>query len=239
VLNTRNPVNILYPPIEWPVRPEDSALLVVDVQYLFAHPDWGIGRVIKERNMGSEFAYYWDRITAIVPQIRLLQNACRGRGIEVIHTHVAHMTPDCRDSSRGHRYLRFFAPPGSQEAKFLEDVAPIADEVVIAKASASPFNSTAIHQTLRNMGVRNLIMCGALANVSVEMTVRDAADRNYGVIMAHDACASLSEQLHQAMLLTTDGFMGLVRALSVDELLRSLGEQGAYVDSGARAVGPP
>ncbi len=239
MLNTRNPVNILYPPIEWPVRPEDSALLVVDVQYLFAHPDWGIGRAIKERDMGKEFAYYWDRITAIVPQIRLLQNACRSQGIEVIHTHVAHLTPDCRDSSRGHRHLQFFAPPGSQDAKFLEDVGPIADEVVIAKASASPFNSTAIDQTLRNMGIRNLIVCGALANVSVEMTVRDAADRNYGVIMAHDACASVSEQLHKAMLLTTDGFMGLVRALSVDELLRSLGEHRAYVDSGVRAAGPP
>jgi nicotinamidase-related amidase len=76
------------------------------------------------------------------------------------------------------------------------------------------------------MALRNLIVCGVATNACVEMTVRDAADRDYGVIVVEDACAGLSEELHRAALLTMDGFMGLVRMMTHRDacaLLREIG----------------
>ena len=220
--NLRNPINILYPPEERPIEPHDTALLVIDMQYLDAHPDWGIGRDAKQRGLEDALSYYWQQVKAIVPRIRRLQESCRARKVEVIHIRIVSLTRDSRDSSRGHHLRGCLAPPGSQEAKFLEEVAPTGDEVIIAKTSSSAFGSTAIDQILRNMGIRNLIACGVATSSCVEMTVRDAADRNYGVIVAHDACAAITEELHRAALLTMDGFMGLVQLRSTEEVLRLL-----------------
>src|SRR3990170_3350086 len=106
----RNPVNILYPKRDWPIRARETALQVIDMQYLDAHPDWGIGRDVKERGLEAEFAYYWRQVDAIVPRIRRLQDLCRARGIEVIHLRIASVTRDCRDSSLGHHFEGCLAP---------------------------------------------------------------------------------------------------------------------------------
>jgi hypothetical protein len=63
-------------------------------------------------------------------------------------------------------------------------------------------------------------------NACVEMTVRDAADRDCGVIAGDDeACAGLSEELHRAALMTMERCMGLVRMMpcrSARVLLREM-----------------
>lgn len=89
---------------------------------------------------------------------------------------------------------------------------PLPGEIVISKTSSSAFNSTAIDQMLPNLGIQYLIACGVVTNGCVDLTVRDAADRNYRVIVAHDACAAMSPQIHQAALLCLDGFVGMVKS---------------------------
>lgn len=222
MVNQRNPVNRLYPQEELSIQPRDTALLVIDMQYLDAHPDWGIGRDAKERGLSDAFAYYWRQIAAIVPRIRRMQDACRARQIEVIHVRIASTTRDSRESSKGHHLRGCLAPADSQEAKFLEEVAPLPNEIVIMKITSSAFTSSGIDQTLRNLGVRNLIACGVATSSCVEMTVRDAADRNYGVLVVEDACAAATEELHRAALLTMDGFMGLVQSRSTEEIIHLL-----------------
>jgi nicotinamidase-related amidase len=96
--------------------------------------------------------------------------------------------------------------------------------VTISKTSSSPFSSTAIDQILQNLGIRNLIACGVATSSCVQMTVRDAADRNYGVLVVHDACTAVSEEMHHAALLAMEGFMGLVRLRSTDEVVHLLEE---------------
>lgn len=223
-MSRENPFNELYPPEEIQIRPGTSALLTIDMQYLDAHRDWGMGRDAKMRGLHDEFAYYWHQLDAIIPRIRGLQDACRACGIEVIHVRIASVTRNCRDSSKGHHLRGCLVPPDSQEARFIEEVGPAGDEVVISKTSSGAFNSSAIDQILRNLGIQNLIACGVSTNACVETTVRDAADRNYGVILAHDACAATAAALHQAALLTMDGFMGLVRLRSTEEILRLINE---------------
>ena len=66
----------------------DTALLVVDMQYLDA--DWDSGWCVTARQAGFEedLLYYKDRLAQIVPNIRRLQDAFRAKGMEVIHAKV-------------------------------------------------------------------------------------------------------------------------------------------------------
>ena len=63
---------------------------------------------------------------------------------------------------------RLFVPRGSWDAKVLDDIAPIDDEIVLPKTSSSVFISTNFDYVLRNLGVRSLIIAGVLTDQCVE-----------------------------------------------------------------------
>ena len=61
------------------------------------------------------------------------------------------------------------------------------------------------------MGIRNLVMCGVMTSGCVESAARDATDLGYGVIVASDACASWTEELHRASLRVMHGVFARVK----------------------------
>ena len=104
---------------------------------------------------------------------------------------------------------------------FLEEVAPVGDEIVIDKTSAGTFNSTSIDQLLRNMGINRLWVTGIVTEGCVEMTARDAADRGFLVTLVSDGCASSTHVAHDdALQRMGDG--GLIKVRTVDELIGQL-----------------
>jgi nicotinamidase-related amidase len=105
----------------------------------------------------------------------------------------------------------------------LEPIKPLPSELVINKTTYSAFTSTGIDQTLRNMGITDLVFCGVGTNVCVESTARDASDRGYRCVMVEDACATYIEELHDATLLAFGLWFGRVK--SADEVIKEL-EQG-------------
>ncbi len=204
-------------------RPEDSALLVIDLQYGDAHPDHGVLRKMRERGDAEVAAYYIDRLESLViPNVRRLQDACRESGIEVIHTRIESLTADGRDRSLEHKRLGIHHPPGSIEAQFREEVAPQGDEIVLTKTCGGVFNGTNIEYVLRNLGIANLIVAGVITSGCVEVAVRDAADRGFAVTLVEDACASWSPEMEHAAIramseiyakvLSTEEIMPLIKA---------------------------
>ena len=121
------------------------------------------------------------------------------------------MTRDGRDRGRIHKDHAILCPPGSREATILDEIAPTGDEIIFSKTTGSVFNSTPIHHVLSNMGVRNLVMCGVMTSGCVESAARDAADFGYGVIVASDACASWTEELHCASLRVMHGVFARIQ----------------------------
>ncbi len=69
----------------------------------------------------------------------------------------------------------------------LEQLAPSGDEIVLPKTSSSVFQSTNIHYLLRNLGVRQLVVCGCVTDQCVEHAVRDACDLGYLVTLVPGA----------------------------------------------------
>jgi len=192
-----NPLARLHPTMpRYTVTPRETALLVIDMQYLDAHPDWGLGKRAGTLGLAGQLTPYFKRVRAVTDRIQALRDATRRSGGEVVYVALGTLTPDRRDASPRHFIMGLSPARGTKEAEILDELRPDPRDVVIYKTSASPFNSTAIDQVLHNLGVRLLIVTGVLTNGCVESTVRDASDRSFQVIVVEDACAALDETLH-------------------------------------------
>ena len=182
---------------------ENTALLVIDVQYVDAHPDYGFGARAKKLGIEDVLDYYWDRVqNMLIPNIQRLQAAARKNGVEVIHVRVASSTKDGRDSSLRYKAKGIKTPPDTKEAQILPEVGPQGDELVLSKFTESVFNSTNIDRVLRNMGISNLLIVGVVTNGCVEGATRSAAELDYGAIVVEDATAAFAPQLHEHSILS-------------------------------------
>lgn len=212
-------------PKEMPFDAGKTALLIIDLQYLDAHPDGWMGRLCRAQGRPDLLNERWEFIDEILPNVRKLQDACRAGGIELIHIRVKYLTKDCRDGQRSLAKDEKAISADARDDDFLEMIAPVGDELVIDKTSAGTFNSTAIDQILRNMKVDRLWVTGIVTEGCVELTARDAADRGYYVTLVSDCLASSTHAAHyDALQRMTDG--GLIKARTSDELIAQMAAAG-------------
>ena len=195
---------------------KDTALLVIDMQYVDACRHHGMGAKADELGLEKELDYYFTRVEKIVtPNIQKLLQLFRQKGGEILYARIESLTQNGRDRSLPHKMLGVGAEPNSREGEILEPLKPLEDEIVLSKTASGVFNSTNIDYILRNLGINKLIMTGVLTNECVETACRNAADRSYEVIMVEDACAALTEELHQASIKTLDGVYAQIQKTDV------------------------
>jgi len=209
-------------PPEPTFEPSRTALLTIDLQYLDAHPSGWMGRLARDQGKPDHLKERFEFIQEILPNVRRLQDACRAHGVEVIHIRVAYRTRDGRDGRRAlSADLANVTPIDDRDNDFLEEVAPVGDEIVIDKTSAGTFNSTALDQILRNMNINRLWVTGIVTEGCVEITARDAADRGFLVTLVRDGCASSTHVAHEdALQRMGDG--DLIKVRTVEDLIGDL-----------------
>ena len=206
---------------EFELSPEDTAFVIIDMQYLDAHRDYGIGAEAKLTGTAEEYDYFFTRIEdMLIPNIQEIQKVCRQRGIEVIFVKIASLVNDCRDISEEHKRMKIFAPANSKEAEILEEIKPLDNEVVITKGCSGAFNGSNLDQILANLGLKNLIFCGVATNYCVETTVRDAGDRDYNAILISDASATFSPEQDEWACKVMDNVYAKVK--TTDEVIEQL-----------------
>jgi nicotinamidase-related amidase len=199
------------------------ALVVIDLQYLDAHPGGWVGRVAARRGKEALLEPRWQGIRAILPNVRRLQDEFRAAGQEVVHVRVAYRTLDGRDA--GLAYMPAAELEGDErdgrDDDFLPEVAPEGDEMIFSKRSASVFSTTEIDDVLRRMGIDHLVFTGIVTDGCVELSARDAADRGYRVTLVSDACSASTPEAHDdAIQRMTDG--SFVAARTTEELAREV-----------------
>jgi nicotinamidase-related amidase len=202
------------------LRREDTALLVIDMQYADAHKDHGILKYRRDNGYTNGLDYMQRRLDLVVPNIQRLQAACRSRDIEVVFTRIRSLTHDGRDRSLAHKELGHMFPPGSKDAEILEELAPADDELVFDKTTGSAFNSTSIHYVLQNLGIRTLIMVGVMTGGCVESAARDAKDLGYRVLVVDDACGTWTHDMHEFSLRVMNEVFAKIK--TTDEVLASM-----------------
>jgi ureidoacrylate peracid hydrolase len=189
------------------IEPAHAAILFVDVQKFNCTWDGGeyaqLGAAEKEQRYGYFFRTLNERA---LPNMVLLQQACRGAGIEVTYTLIESLTADGRDRSLDYKITGFNVPKGSPDAQMVDELTPAADEIVFAKTSSSVFISTNIDYVLRNLGTRYLMIAGCLTDQCVDSAIRDACDLGYLVTVPTDACVTLSAERHDWSLRNNRGY---------------------------------
>lgn len=204
-----------------PIDPKESALLFIDVQNFCVRREGGEFKGVSEADIAGKFKYYFDRLEAVaIPNMQRLQTAFRAKGIEVLYTTIENLTKDGRDRSLEYKIAGFDVPKGSWDGKVIEEIAPAADEIVLPKTSSSVFISTHIDYLLRNLGTKQLVMCGLVTEQCVEGAIRDAFDLSYLVTLVPDACATYSQEAHDSSLRTMKGYC---RQLNTDALIEEIG----------------
>ena len=191
------------------------ALLIVDMQYIDAHPDYGYGLKAKEEGTFDTLAYYFDRIAKVViPNIAQLADRFRELVQPVVYVRIGSRRQDGADTSWRYRQFNLLAPPGSKEREILGEIAPKPVDLVIEKTTSGAFNSTNLDQVLRNMGINSLVVCGVATNGCVETTVRGAGDLGFLVYLVDDGCAAFKPELHEESIRDMDHNFAIVKSAS-------------------------
>jgi ureidoacrylate peracid hydrolase len=216
----------MFPDIpQFEIETEKAALVVIDMQYLDAHPDYGLGRKARENGAFELLQEYFGDVAAIVPRIQRLLATCRRTNAEVIHVCISPNTRDARDCPVVTRLRKVRPSKGTRETEILDELKPEGDEIVLTKITSSAFLSTSLDLILHNIGIDTLIVCGVITNGCVESTVRDGRDLGYKVIVVGDACATWTRDMHERALRFMAGSFGNVR--TTDDVLAEIDAKAA------------
>lgn len=185
------------------VDPKVAALLVIDMQNDFCHPDGVSGKRNRKLTMTIEMA----------PRLEAFIKACRGAGMPVIFVKTIHYpwtdSPSWvrrLDKDGGDSVCR----PGTWGAEFYGGIQPAEGEIVITKHRYSAFLGTNLDLILRSTGIRSLLISGVGTNVCVESTLRDGYMRDYYIVMLEDCVGATNQELHQATLKNVNLHFGTV-----------------------------
>jgi ureidoacrylate peracid hydrolase len=183
------------------VTANSTALMMIDLQYVDAHRDYGIGAAGQRNGWTQDMEYYFSQVeTLAIPNTKRLLDACRAAGIPAIHVRVMNLAGDSSDTSWRYKAMNILVPPESKDAEIVEELAPLPGEVILDKTTSSLFLSTNADFLLRNMGVDTLIITGVVTNNCVESTTRSAGDLGYRVLLVGDACAAWTQEGHDHSL---------------------------------------
>ncbi|MDB5678824.1 cysteine hydrolase family protein [Sphingomonas bacterium] len=184
--------------------PQNTALLVIDVQRGFDDPAWG-----PRNNPGAE------------ANIATLIAAWRAAHAPVMHVH--HNSPKL--SGR----LRWGTPGGEPKPEAL----PTGTEPVYRKTVNSAFIGTRLSADLYERGITTLVIAGLTTNHCVSTTARMAGNLGFRTFVAADATAAFAranldgairsaEEVHQAAL--SDLHDEFARVIDTHWLIAALGE---------------
>jgi nicotinamidase-related amidase len=179
-------------PFPFTFDPRTTALVVIDMQRDFAEPG-GFGA-----SLGNDVS----RVQAIVPTVKKLIEGFRAAGLPVIHTMECHR-PDLSDlppakRNRGNPTIRIgdegpmgrVLIAGEAGTAIIDELAPIAGEIVIEKPGKGAFYATSFGDDLKKLGTRQLVFAGVTTEVCVQTTMREANDRGFECLLAEDATES-------------------------------------------------
>lgn len=194
-----------------PVSPEQTALLVIDVQNDFCHPKGTFGRA----GLSLEATHQ------AVQRLKGFIDAVRSTGAAVIfvRTHHDHWTDSAVWDTRAVRNEDPICATGTWGANFYE-VEPAPGDLVVTKHRYSAFHSTNLDLVLRSRKIHHVLCTGFTTNVCVESTARDGFMLGYRTVLVSDCTAAPTPSEHESALYNVARYFGEVA--SSDEIIAAL-----------------
>jgi len=169
----------------------NRALLVVDMQNGFCHPEGSFTRI----GMGLEGADDAVRDAAIAIE------QARRAAIPVVFTRHLYR-PGRADEGQA---LKQNSPAlagvdglqaGTWDADVVAELGCGPQDLTVDKVRFDAFQWTSLEPLLRGLGVGALMICGVVTNICVETTARSAFMRDFPVTLLADCCAAKTRRLH-------------------------------------------
>lgn len=210
------------------IRPTDTALVVVDMQYASGSRQHGLGAHLARQGQLASAEYRFNRIeTLIVPNIQKMLAAWRQAAAPIIHIKVGSRLPDFSDAPP---HLRAFFEvtnnyDGSPENEIIEPLKPQPGEHIVFKNTMGAFAGSNLGQVYEQAGIKSAVYVGVSTNNCVDTTAREAADRGYGSMLVSDATGTCSDRMQDVTLESFRRLWGRVESTDavIDELLTKTG----------------
>ncbi|MFC2050693.1 isochorismatase family protein [Chloroflexota bacterium] len=228
VKQTKRKRDTLGGPFFWDIKPERTAIIVIDMQNCFVDPQGGL---------------YSPAFKEQVPRINKIARECRGHGILVIWVKFV-TRPDCLDAG----YLLAITPEsafsstmwhfeGTKGAELYPELDIKKEEdLIVTKNRYSAFiaGSSSLDRILRFMDKDTIIIVGGATNVCCGTTAKDAMMLDYKVIFVSDANAPNApmrlpsmeqydpDKVYEIELVTLSSFFAMV--CTADELIAEIGK---------------
>lgn len=179
------------------IDPRTTALLTIDLQNDFLHPEGAYGRAGQTA----------EAIAALPARIRPLADALRAAGGIYVSAQFT-LVPGRGGEPLISPHLKALRPflgkgdfaPGSFGHSLVETLAPA--DYTIEKVAYSAFYQTRLEFVLRFLGIRTLIVGGIVTNGGVASTIRDAHLRDIPTLLLSDGSAAFRADVHEATLLS-------------------------------------
>ncbi|GAA3692572.1 cysteine hydrolase family protein [Gordonia hankookensis] len=213
-----------------------TALVIIDMQRDFLLPG-GFGETL-----GNDVA----QLQRVVGPLADLLAAARAADLMVIHTREGHL-PDLSDCppaklNRGAPSKRIGDPGafgrilirGEYGHDIIDELAPMAGEVVIDKPGKGAFYATELAAVLAERGITQLLVTGVTTEVCVHTTTREANDRGFECVVVSDCVGSYFPEFQRVgleMIAAQGGIFGWTAASG--ELIAALTDHSATAPSSA------
>lgn len=173
--------------------PATTALLLIDMQNDFLHPNGAYAR-------GGQVS---AAIAALPERLQPVADAVRKAGGWIVSTHFT-LVPGKGGEPMISPHLKKLRPfltkgdfaPGTFGHDLIDQLKPA--DLTIEKVAYSAFYMSRLEFVLRKAGLETLVFAGIVTNGGVASTLRDAHVRDFSTVLLSDGCAAFDKRVHEA-----------------------------------------
>jgi len=180
-----------------PFDPARTALVVVDMQNGFCHPDGSLHAPASE---------------AVIDDVVDLVADARDAGAEIVYTRDVHPPEQFEGAHYYDEFERWgeHVVENSWEAELVDELDVREADHVVEKHTYDAFYGTELDGWLSAHGIDDLLICGTLANVCVLHTAGSAGLRDYRPVLVDDAIGAIEDDHKEYALDHADWLFGEV-----------------------------
>ncbi len=158
---------------------------------------------------------------SLLERVKRAISAARGAGVPVIYVKVD-FRPGFPEISPRNRTFSQVAQGGflGDKARVHPAVAPQPGDVEVIKRRVSAFAGSDLEVVLRSQGIDTLVLTGIATSGVVLSTLREAADKDYELVVLADCCADGDPEVQRVLLEKV--FVRQAEVLDVESWARGL-----------------